>query len=357
MIVLWILLGLIALIVILLHFSVTVYVKGGTSGELVFKLKYMCFTLYPRKKKEKKKKPGAEGKAKKKDKAKDKKKKKEDRQEIAPAADQNSPELREEVYSAEDIDALLEKIDAEEQGGSTDAKAEDKPAEVMEEAAAEEQQAAAEKPEEEPVAAEVKAGKKKLTPEEKKALKEQKKQQKAEKKAEKAARKAEKKAGGGLGGKIDGLKAKWEMIKPYIPMGWKYFKKLLKAVRFTKVKVDIVTGKEDAYESALFYGKLQTALFSVLSVLGMVFTLKLKEANVKCVFGEKRLDAEGEVTVKVRPSTMIAIAFCMGVNALHIFLKQRRAKKKAAKARRRQRELAAKKREENGNENAGQTAA
>ena len=54
-IVLWILLAIIALIVIILHFSVSLYLKFDDDG-LSVKAKYMFFTLYPRKPKEKKQK-------------------------------------------------------------------------------------------------------------------------------------------------------------------------------------------------------------------------------------------------------------------------------------------------------------
>ena len=52
-IVLWILLGLIALIVILLHFSARIYVHAAADG-LTLKIKYFWFTVYPREPKSKK---------------------------------------------------------------------------------------------------------------------------------------------------------------------------------------------------------------------------------------------------------------------------------------------------------------
>ena len=51
-IVLWILLGLIALIVILLHFSARIYVHAAADG-LTLNVKYFWFTVYPAKTKKK----------------------------------------------------------------------------------------------------------------------------------------------------------------------------------------------------------------------------------------------------------------------------------------------------------------
>jgi hypothetical protein len=109
----------------------------------------------------------------------------------------------------------------------------------------------------------------------------------------------------------------------------------MKAIRIEDVRIQIESGKEDAAESATFYGKLQAALFNTLNLLAMIFTVRVKEANVKCLFNVKKLGADGEATIKVRPSTMIAIAFCLLFCAAKIFipykLKQRRARKKAEK--------------------------
>ena len=109
----------------------------------------------------------------------------------------------------------------------------------------------------------------------------------------------------------------------------------MKAIRIEDVRIQIESGKEDAAESATFYGKLQAALFNTLNLLSMIFTVRVKEANVKCLFNVKKLSADGEATIKVRPSTMIAIAFCLLFCAAKIFipykLKQRRARKKAEK--------------------------
>ena len=285
-IVLKILLIIIAVIVILLHFSVTVYVKGGTDTDLVIRAKYLGFTLYPRPEKKKKKKR--------------KKKDKDDEEDILDEA----LEETQSGESDEDEDISV----SEEKDEVTD---------IEEEHEDHSEDTAEEKTEEE-------------ISEDKPADKNEEKRKKKEKKEKNKKEKKEKGEG-----KLDELKRKWEFIKPYIPPAWKYSKKLLKAIRLDDIKINIVTGKEDAAESATFYGKLQAALFNTLNFLAMIFTLNVKEANVRCVFNEKRLDAEGETTVRVRPSTVIAIAFCLLWCAGKIFipykLKQYFAKRKAKK--------------------------
>lgn len=308
-IVLKILLIIILVIVILLHFSVTVFVRGGTGGNFEIKLRYLGITLYPRPKKKKKKK---------KKKRRKKKKAVKPKQEIS---ETNTEEMTETV-----AEVAEEKPD---ETADTQSAAEEIHSATVEEVFGEEDISAGEetssiedeKPEDKP------AGKKGRRSRKKKEKK------KKEKKPREKKEKPEKGES-----KLDGLKRKWEFIKPYIPPAWKYSKKLLKAVRIEDVKINIDTGKEDAAESAQFYGKLQAALFSVLNFLAMIFTLRVKEANINCHFNVKRLDAEGEAVVKVRPSTMIAIAFCLLFCCAKIFIpykfrqwREKRRKKSAEK--------------------------
>lgn len=307
-IVLKILLIIILVIVILLHFSVTVFVRGGTGGNFEIKLRYLGITLYPRPKKKKKKK---------KKKRRKKKKAVKPKQEIS---ETNTEEMTETV-----AEVAVEKPD---ETADTQSAAEEIHSATVEEVFGEEDISVGEetssiedeKPEDKP------AGKKGRRSRKKKEKK------KKEKKPREKKEKPEKGES-----KLDGLKRKWEFIKPYIQPAWKYSKKLLKAVRIEDVKINIDTGKEDAAESAQFYGKLQAALFSVLNFLAMIFTLRVKEANINCHFNVKRLDAEGEAVVKVRPSTMIAIAFCLLFCCAKIFIpykfrqwREKRRKKKSA---------------------------
>ena len=308
-IVLKILLIIILVIVILLHFSVTVFVRGGTGGNFEIKLRYLGITLYPRPKKKKKKKTKKRRK---------KKKAVKPKQEIS---ETNTEEMTETV-----AEVAEEKPD---ETADTQSAAEEIHSATVEEVFGEEDISVGEetssiedeKPEDKPAG---KKGRKSRKRKEKK--KKEKKPREKKEKPEKGE------------SNLDGLKRKWEFIKPYIPPAWKYSKKLLKAVRIEDVKINIDTGKEDAAESAQFYGKLQAALFSVLNFLAMIFTLRVKEANINCHFNVKRLDAEGEAVVKVRPSTMIAIAFCLLFCCAKIFIpykfrqwREKRRKKSAEK--------------------------
>ncbi|MBR1864582.1 MAG: hypothetical protein IJ806_10900 [Ruminococcus sp.] len=306
----------ILLIVILLHFSVSIYVKGGTKTKKVeIKVKYLGLTLYPRKPKKPRKKRRWPW----------QRKKENQQQQEDQQLDEMLQEIEEEAAETDGPDGIADEKEEVHLSGSSESAGDNEESaahSVSENALSAED--ISEPAQEESSAADVKE----------KEEKKEKKRPRKKKKGDKPARADSEDKKGGLGSKIEGLKEKWNFIKPYIPIGWKAFRKLLKAIRFEGVAINIDTAKEDAYESAMFYGKLQAALFNVLAVLAGIFTLRVKEANVNCFFNEKRLDAEGEVTVRVRPSTMIHIAFCMVIKALTVLIPQlwrRRRKKKQAR--------------------------
>jgi len=303
-IVLYIFLGIIALIVLLLHFSVRACVKVNGEG-FTLKVKYLFFTLYqiPEKPDKKPKKPKKPKRIKKK----------------------KNKTTSDTPLTVEEIDNLKAQLD------EIDEKTDDD-AEIIKEIP---------KTKPKPLTkAEIKELKKKQK-EEKKRLKTEKKRIKAEEKANKPS----------LKDKINNLKRKWLKIKPYVPTTWKAVKKLLKTIRFRNTAIQLGFGKEDPYESAMNYGKMNIAVFDTLALLGNVFTMHYKHVEVRCLFNEKKLEYDVETTVCVRPSTVIAIAFCTLVNYLRIFLSQRHKAKKTYKAKIKEQKIKLKNKEKEGVEN------
>lgn len=296
-IVLWILLAIIAVIVILLHFSVRVYLKYD--GDFVMNIKYMFFNIYPRKPKEKRKK-------------KSKKTKKADVNNIPETVEAPNPDLTseqayqefedniEDDFSGIDYDDIIsDYIETDEQTH------EDLREETLSPDNAED----------------LKASDKTETPAEiKRQTKTKKKSDKKKRSKKNDIKNIEQPKQEST---LQKLKKRYRQIKPYLPMGWKYFKKLLKAVRITGIDVNVDVGREDAHEAAIYYGTVQGVLFNLLGILSNVFTVRIKKANVNCNFIKSTIDGEGECYVKVRPSTMIAIAFCVAVNFGFIFIKQK----------------------------------
>ena len=284
MIVLYIILGLIALIVILLHISVTVYFTADNKEGISYIVKYLGFTLYPRKAKPEKAK-----------KRKRKKKETEVKNEIAPL-DEKELQAELERLDNEDIEDFDELFD-------------DEDIQTVDSIEPTPQQTA-----------------KKPSKEDKKLKKQLKKQEKAEKKAAKKEAK-KKKSEEPDNEKKTGLIDKFNYYKPLLPMGWKYFRKLLKAIRFYDTEVYLTTAKPDAYDSAMFYGKLQIALNNALALLCGIFTVRIKNVGVKCEFNDDKLDYHAGCKVKLRLSTVIAIAVCVLIRYLLFRFKKKREAK------------------------------
>lgn len=260
-IIMWILLLLIAIIVILLHFSVYAYVRLDNDGFFV-KVKYLFFNIYPRKKKPKKV-----------------KKRKNATKIINGEKDSNNDvkdnlddDFKQEHFAeAVKKDVAIETITENSENKVTEAEYEAKVATKI----------------------------KKQT-------------------ADKNEIKADKNS------KWQEIKEKYYKIKPYLPMGWKYFKKLLKAIRITDLRINIDVGREDAHEAVIYYGTVQGALFNTLAVLANVFEMKIKKADVNCIFSKNIADGNGECYIRVRPSTVIAIAVCVAINFLIVYCKQKK---------------------------------
>ncbi|MBR4555762.1 MAG: hypothetical protein IKO27_09250 [Ruminococcus sp.] len=263
----WTMLGLLVLIVVLLHFSLSIHLKASRAEGIDITAKYMFLTVYPRREK-----PAGKHKA----------------------PDGIQPPDEPDPFDPDELDDLDDGVtgeNTEEDGAGL--------GELVNEAAKIDKEEEG-KPPEPP------RKNKKAKPE--------------------PAPKSEKGEGG-----IAKLKRLYAKVKPYIPIGWKAVKKFCKAIRFEDVDVRAEVGRFDAHEAAIYYGAVQKIVFDVLSKIGLFFTLKLKRADVRCAFGENKLDGSAELTVRVRPSTLIAIAFCTGVKLLITFLRERRKKKKAGK--------------------------
>lgn len=271
-IVLWILLGLIALIVILLHFSPRIYVHAAMDG-FSLKIKYFWFTVYPREFKSKRNK-------------KQKKAKTKHMSETAPNSDDFSDDLDSEI-----TDEMLMTGDFDEKDL----------------APAEQQKTSSEDDLDE------------SEPERKfEATKPEKAGDGEEKKSKKKPIKDKSKKEERLPSKLADLKAKYLKYKPYIPLAWKTVRRLLKTIRIRIDSAEVRVGREDAHEAAIYYGAVQGAIAGLLTPLAEFFTLSVKNCNVECAFTENTISGKCDFSVRVRPSALIAIAVCAGINFLKI---------------------------------------
>lgn len=287
---LYIIIGIILAIYIILRLSVTVsYHANSETDEIKLSAKWLWFTIYPR--------PDKPSKTIKIKSKKDKKKSKKSKQTF----DENLSEIEEEFteLTEDELDDRIKSLEKELERQEQKVKQ----------------------------ASEIPKTDKKINTE--KAKNEKNKKDKKEK-SEK-----DKPKDNGLKAKINNIRRRWGTYKDFIPMTWKSFRKLLKQIRFYDTEIEITAGKDDAYDAAMNYGRINAVLFHGLGVVGTVFTLyKPKRAEVICVFDKKLFKYKLSGKIKVRPSTVLGIVIVFGVKFFSLFLKKRHKAKKQYKLKR-----------------------
>jgi len=302
MIVLYVLLGIIIFIFIVLHFSIVAEATFSNEKKDI-KVKFLFFTIYPLKEKVKKvkKKPKKPKKSKKPKKLKNKRKK----EKLLKKLEKEKQDYKNALIQADKVsnreNAFKEFLPKSE--GEVRQNIE----KVVEKNLGENLDKQTSKTNEKP-------NSKGKTEKEKKKIKQKKdKKEKSE------------------NNKFDELKAKWEKIKPFIPIGKKVIKKLVKAIRISDLDLQLAVANEDAYECAMAYGKTNIAVFNTLAVLKIFFTVKVKRINITSKFNSADTEYDFYCKIKTRPSTIIAIAVSTLVNYLYIVIKKKREDKKENK--------------------------
>lgn len=279
---LYIILGLIAVIYILLRFSIRIAYSFDSTADVKasLKIKYFFFTLYENPESEKRKIKKAKKLKRKEDKLNKEKKK----------IKANKIPKNQEIRKNDVIDEI---------NNLSDEDTEEKIKELKKEIA--EQKELYER-----------------------SLRENQKQKREKKnKAKKNSKPIAKKKKSKKDSKLSQIKAKWNMIKPYAPVTWKTLRKLLKKIRFYNTEIDILLGNEDPYKAAVNYGYANIAFYQSLAFLCMIFSVKIKSCDLNTEFTEKKFEAKVSGNVYVRVSTILAILICYGVKMLKIYISEK----------------------------------
>ncbi len=146
----------------------------------------------------------------------------------------------------------------------------------------------------------------------KKAEKERAKAKKEAKKAEKAAKKA---------AKANKPKIDFEMIMDYVRSASPPIKRLFKKIRIRDVYIDWVVGSDEAGKTAIKYGGLCTAFYSLEKFLTTYFDAKIGEINIEADFQALKDDIFIYLKLKLRIGTALGCVLWLGFRALKTFLK------------------------------------
>lgn len=117
--------------------------------------------------------------------------------------------------------------------------------------------------------------------------------------------------------KFESYKGKWNIIKIYLPMGKKYFKKIIKKIKVTDVEIDITVSDSDAYDCALNYGKMNILVYNILGALSKLFFVKLKRINISCDFDKGKSEYYFSAKIKMRLGSILVIAVSIFINYIY----------------------------------------
>ncbi len=122
----------------------------------------------------------------------------------------------------------------------------------------------------------------------------------------------------------------FEMIKDYVVSAWPPVKRLFKKIRFRDIYIDYVVGSDDAAKTALKYGGICAAVYSLLEWMKTYFSVKIGEVNIEADFGAEKDDIFVFGRVKLRISTALVCIIWLGVRMLKTYLKYNEKPKKSA---------------------------
>ncbi len=101
---------------------------------------------------------------------------------------------------------------------------------------------------------------------------------------------------------------KIEVVKVILESSKKGLRRLVKGIRICDINLDFAVADEDAYNAAINYGIVNTAVFNVISFLRTFFTVSIEKINIICRFNSSQSNYDGSCRIKLRPITAILAA-------------------------------------------------
>lgn len=105
-----------------------------------------------------------------------------------------------------------------------------------------------------------------------------------------------------ISGILEKVKAVWDSSK-------KGLKKLFLHIYFEDIVVDFTIAGDDAYKTAVNYGRISAAVYNIIAVMSEIFKTKVRSVDIVCDFVGTKSVYNGEVKITIRPSTILSVVF------------------------------------------------
>ncbi|MBP1549766.1 MAG: DUF2953 domain-containing protein, partial [Oscillospiraceae bacterium] len=73
--------------------------------------------------------------------------------------------------------------------------------------------------------------------------------------------------------------------------------------------VDFLIADEDAYKTAMNYGKINAAVYNLINFIRTFFTVTIKTVDIVCDFDSKESIYDFSTKITVKPSTILSAVF------------------------------------------------
>lgn len=112
-----------------------------------------------------------------------------------------------------------------------------------------------------------------------------------------------------LSDKIDKLCDIIEKVKIIWNVSKKHLLNIFKRIYVEELMIDFVIADEDAYKTAMNYGKINAAVYNLINFIRTFFTVTIKTVDIVCDFDSKESIYDFSTKITVKPSTILSAAF------------------------------------------------
>lgn len=112
-----------------------------------------------------------------------------------------------------------------------------------------------------------------------------------------------------LSDKIDKLVDIIEKVKIIWNVSKKHLLNIFKHIYIEELMIDFLVADEDAYNTAMNYGRINAAVYNLINLIRTFFTVTIKTVDIVCDFDAKEPIYDISTKITVKPATILSAAF------------------------------------------------
>lgn len=121
--------------------------------------------------------------------------------------------------------------------------------------------------------------------------------------------------------RLDGLGEIIEKVEVIWGFAQKGLKRLFGRIRIDGLMIDFTIAGEDAYSTALNYGRISAVVYNAIGFVQVFFKTTVKSVDIVCDFNEKKSVYDCAAKITIAPSTILSAAFILLFGFLRNFRK------------------------------------